>query len=313
VNPLTRRQALGTFIGAPALFGRKGAIDRSRISIITDEAAKDQADSIAFARKYKLQWLELRGVPGNKRSYFTLPEPDLRAAAREFKESGIRISFLNTGMLKFGLPGTMPSRRKNDAPDARARREEQEKAQFERRLDDLNQAIRAAHILEVDKVRVFAFTRVDDPMALMPRIADILGEMVKIAEKEKVRLLMENEASCNVGSCAELAAVVKMVPSRYFGINWDPLNALSLKETPFPEGYALLPKKKIWNVQIKGHSLRDGPRKLDWRAIFRALEKDGYMGQVGLETHIFDEPDRSRLIEHSHACMQEILRLVQQS
>ena len=68
----------------------------------------------------------------------------------------------------------------------------------------------------------------------------------------------------------------------------------------------MLPKKRVMNVQIKGRSILDGPQKLDWRAIFDTLAKDGYKGQVGLETHIFGEVQ----IQASHDSMKEILKLV---
>jgi sugar phosphate isomerase/epimerase len=133
--------------------------------------------------------------------------------------------------------------------------------------------------------------------------------MTKVAEKEGVELLLENEGSCNIATSQELANFLKMVPSKALGINWDPLNGTSLKEIPFPDGYRLLPKKRIGNVQIKGRSILDGPQKLDWPAIFRALEKDGYRGHVGLETHIFG-PEQ---VQKSHESMREILRIVEPS
>ena len=72
-----------------------------------------------------------------------------------------------------------------------------------------------------------------------------------------------------------------------------------------PEGYAALPKKKIRNVQIKGKSIL-GPQLLDWTGIFNALEKDGYTGKVGLETHIFGDGQ----IQASHDSMKAILKLL---
>jgi len=140
----------------------------------------------------------------------------------------------------------------------------------------------------------------------MPRVAEILNEMADIAEKQKIHLLIENEAACNIGTSAELADILKLVPSKYVGLNWDPLNAFHLKERPFPEGYEMLPIKRIGNVQIKGKSILPGSEQLDWRAIFDRLEKDGYKGQVGLETHIFGEIQ----IQASHDSMKEIVKLV---
>ncbi|MEK7403612.1 MAG: sugar phosphate isomerase/epimerase family protein [Acidobacteriota bacterium] len=303
---MTRRELLVAPLAAgPVLAGRR--VDRSRISAITDEIARSPAEAIAFAKQHGLTRLELRGVPGGKASYHFLPEAELRAAAREFAASGIRVSFLNTGLLKFPLPGTVPVRQKDETPEARAKRIARDEAQFERRMDDLRKAIQAAHILGADKVRVFTFSRVAEPLKLLPRIAEILEPMVALAGKEKVYLLVENEGSCNVATCAETAELMKMVPSKYLGINWDAQNGAALKEIPFPDGYNLLPRKRIGNVQIKGRSVLDYPQRLDWKAIFSAMAKDGYKGCFGLETHIFGP----ELIDKSHQSMKEILRLVE--
>ena len=71
----------------------------------------------------------------------------------------------------------------------------------------LNKAILAAHILGVKGIRVFAFSRVEEPESVLPKIAEVLQEMAKVAEKEGVQLLIENEASCNVGTSAELKRI----------------------------------------------------------------------------------------------------------
>lgn len=296
---ITRRQILAAGLAWPL----RGAsrIGRSRISAITDEIGRTPMQAIEFARQYRLQWVELRGVPGAKKSYSGLPETELKQAAKELADNGLRVSFLNTGLLKHMLPGTEPANPRHRQEDAEAR--------FQRHLDELRHAILAAHILKTDKVRVFAFHRVREPESLLPRIAEIVGGMAEIAAREKVRLLVENEGSCNVATCAELAALMKLLPSPAVGINWDPLNGVRFGEPPFPDGYALLPKHRIGNVQIKGRSILSGPQRLDWTAIFDALDRDGYEGQYGLETHIFGEGQ----IQASHDSMKEILRIVEPS
>lgn len=300
---MTRRR----FLLSSALAAAAGArVDRNRISAITDEVAASPAEAIRFAQEFGLKWVELRAVPGSKTYYQFLDEPQLRAAAKELADAGLRVSFLNTGLLKFPLPGTEPTRFRNEAPEARAKRQQRDQAEFDRRMEDLRQAIRAAHILGTDKVRIFAFTRVAEPLALLPRIVEILEPMVALAEKENVRLLVENEGSCNVATCAETAALMKLLPSRGLGINWDALNGAAHGETPFPDGYNLLPKERIGNVQIKGRSVLAGPQWLDWAAIFQAMTRDGYQGHFGLETHIFGP----ELFQKSKECMAEILRIV---
>jgi L-ribulose-5-phosphate 3-epimerase len=300
-----RRNFLLSTLAAPALFGAK-RIDLSRISLLTDEIARTPAEAIAFARQYGIRWVELRGVPGGGGTYAFLAEEKLREVARTLKDAGLGVSFLNTPMLKFTLPGTEPARRREETADQKMKRNEREKQQFERRIDDLRKAIRAAQIFQVKGVRVFTFTRVSEPESVLPKVAQILDEMVAIAGKEGVQLLVENEASCNVLTCAELKRICELVPRKGFGINWDPVNALNSKEKPFPEGYALLPKKRIHNVQMKARALVIGPDLLDWGGIFKALAKDGYQGKVGLETHVFD----GTLIEKAHLCMKKIQELV---
>ncbi|MGH9627830.1 MAG: sugar phosphate isomerase/epimerase family protein [Bryobacteraceae bacterium] len=303
-----RREFLAALAAAP-LFAGQNRIDRSRISAITDEIAETPAEAIDFCRKYGLRWVELRGVPGERMHYARVPEPDLKAAAKEFHDHGLKVSFLNTGLLKFGLPGTEPVRKKPETETARQKRLARGKAEFASRIDDLKQAIRAAHILGVDQIRVFAFLRVEEPAKIEQRIVDIIGEMGEIAAKENVRLLLENEAACNVATCSELASMMKLLPAKSVGINWDPLNGGHYNETPYPDGYNLLPKERIGNVQIKGRSLLDPENRLPWAGIFAALEKDGYRGQAGLETHYFD----GTLIEKSHASVLEIIRIVEHS
>src|ERR1700724_994521 len=283
---MTRRELLAGTLAAAALPAKTAKIDRSRISAISDEIGKSPQASIDFAKQYDLQLLELRNVPGGK-EYSFLPEDQVKEAAADFARNGIRISFMNSSLLKFGWPGTEPVRRRPENEQARAKRLQTESARFEHRMDDLRTAMRNCHILGVDLLRVFTGSRVEEPEKLYPRIVDVLGEMALAAEKEKIRLLIENEGSCNIGTSAELTNLLKLIPSKWIGINWDSLNGLSLHENPFPDGYQVLPKERIYNVQIKGKSLLDYPEKLDWKTIFKTLQTDGYQGKLGLESHIF--------------------------
>jgi sugar phosphate isomerase/epimerase len=302
---MTRRQLLAAgAVLAPVLRAR-GGIDKSRISAITDEIGLSTDDSIAFAHKYGLQWVELRNEPTLKKEYFTLPEAQIKTDALRFSREGLKISFLNTSLLKFAWPGTEP-RRKTETPEAKEKRLGAEKTRWERRMDDLQMAIQCAHIMGCDKVRVFTGTRVDDPAPLYRRIAETIGDMARTAEKEKVYLLIENEGSQNVATGKELQDVLKLIPSKWVGCNWDPHNAYG-KENAYPEGYQALPLKRVLNIQIKAKGVMpDSPEKEDWKAIFQALDKDHYAYRIGLETHIFD----GTLIAAAHTSMEEIMRIV---
>ncbi len=302
----SRRRFIAGALATGALWG-KNKIGHSQISAISDEIARSPEAAIAFARQYGLKWLELRDVPGAKgRNYFLMDEPEVRAAAKQFAENGIGISFLNTNLLKFGMPGTEPVRRNPEDPAARERRLARERERLDRREADLRTCIRNAQILGCKRLRVFTFSRVTEPQSVYPKVAEILNSFAKIAESEGVSLLIENETSCNVATCAELTAILKLVPSKAVGCNWDVDNGHTMGETPLPDGYALLPKQRIHNVQVKGRSILDYPQKLDWAAIFDALARDGYKDCVGLETHIFGEVQ----VQKSHESMAAILRIV---
>lgn len=295
-------------IPAPAAIKR---IDSARISAITDEIARSQADSIEFAHKFGMQWLSLRDIPvplsQKKNAYYALEPDKLKEAMNDFKEAGIRISFLDTPFLKFDLPGTTPKRTRPEEPAAKEARLARAQKMFDNRLEDLRLGIRASHAFDCSMLRIFTFTRVPEPESVFPRVAEVIGEYAHVAQKEGIRLLIENEASQNAGTSAETAKLLKLLP-RNVGVNWDSLNGLPLGEKPYPDGYETLPKDRIWNVHVKGKSLLDYPEHQDWPGILDALERDGFTGRMELETHIFGEPQ----VAASHASMTEIMRLLKQ-
>jgi sugar phosphate isomerase/epimerase len=306
---MTRRELLaaGAACAAGPLWARS-RFDKSHISAITDEIGNNTDDSIAFAHQYGLSFVEIRDRRAETRKeYFQLTEAEIRADALRFQKEGLKVSFVNTSLLKFAWPGMEPVRRRPETPEGRERRLASEKARWDRRMDDLHKAIRCAQIMGCDKVRVFTGSRVADPTTMYSRVAETIGgEMAAVAEKEKVHLLIENEGSQNIGTSAELAGIMKLIPSKWIGLNWDPHNAWG-KEKSYPDGYSLLPKKRILNVQVKGRGVMpQSPEKEDWKAIMQALEKDGYKGKIGLETHIFD----GTLIAAAHTSMEEIMRIV---
>lgn len=302
----------GAQAGSAAFFAanpriNRNQISRSRISAISDEVALSPEEAVAFAHHYGLRQLELREVPGShgRKPYYYLPEAELKPAAQQFREAGIRISFLNTNLLKNTLPGTVPARRKNETAEAIQRREEQAQREYDQRLDNLRKCITAAHTFDTKYIRVFTFRRVEEPGAIYQRMANIIGEMGHIAGKEGVMLLVENEASCNVGNSAEIARFLELIPDKSIGFNWDARNARALKENPFPDGYQLLPKQRMRNAQIKGHDMLDPEQPIDWAPIFAAMDQDGFQGCIGLETHYFD----GTRVERAHLAMEKILEL----
>ncbi|MDX2268491.1 MAG: TIM barrel protein [Bryobacter sp.] len=300
--------AAGAFAAKPALANPALAkpLGWDRFAVLTDEVGRDEADAIAFAKQYNIGWVELRDTPrGQDRTkksetYFRMEPERLKKLKGELRAAGLKISFLNTGLLKFGLPGTELVQRRPETPEAKAARLARQEKQYAARFDDLMLAVRAAHTLEVPILRVFGYLRTVEPTAVWDRVANDLGEYAHRAEKEGVTLLLENEASCNVATSKELADMTLKVNAKGLGMNWDPDNGWG-QENSWPDGYRLLPIAKLGNVQMKANNVI-GQRKVDWVAILKALGQDGYKGCVGLETHVFD----GTLIEKAHLCLKEI-------
>ncbi len=303
---MTRRELLAAGAGCATTLWARTRITRSSISAITDEIGKTREESIAFAHRYGLQFLEIRNPPGVRKEYFMLSELEIKADAQRFAAEGLKVSFINTSLMKFPWPGTVPVRRRPESPAAHEKRMAADQARWDGRRDLLLKGIRCAQIMGCDKLRVFTGTRIANPPDMYQRIAETIGEMAVLAEKEEIHLLIENEQSQNVATAAETAAVLRLIPSKWVGTNWDPYNAHLLEKT-YPEGYDALPKKRIMNIQVKAKGVMpESPEKEDWKTIMQALEKDNYKGKIGLETHIFD----GTLIAAANKSMAEIMRIV---
>jgi sugar phosphate isomerase/epimerase len=281
IAQVTRRSLLvGAAAGvmAHALPAAKPRITKSRISAITDEIGLTQADALAFAKQHGLQWVELRTVPESKKEFAFLTEPELRRYAAELAANKLKVSLLKTSLLKFPWPQLSPEDKNLEANQQR----------WDRRKEDLARAISAAQILGADKIRIFTGARVADPSTAYPAIAQAIEELIPVADNGRIRLLLENEPSQNIGTCAELRAILELLPSKTLGFNWDPQNALTLHEAPWPGGYALLPKARMLNAQIKAEGLSDDRVQINWRAVMEAMQKDGYAGEISLATETFD-------------------------
>ncbi|MBS1825271.1 MAG: TIM barrel protein [Acidobacteria bacterium] len=251
-------------------------VPRSRVSFITDEVAKSPQEAIAFARRFGLTIVELRQVPGTRRGYWDLIEAEQTEALRELADIGLFISFIDSGLLACPIPGTTPLRQPGP----------KEAERFTNRMEELRRVVDFAQRAQASKIRCFTFRRVADPGKLFTQIADLILPMAEYAAKQGVQLLVENESSCNMNTCSEIAGLMKLLPASAL-LNWDPGNA-SNQERAFPDGYKLLPVSRIANVQLKGKSLLGDGDGTDWPGLVKALVADGYRGHFALETHTRD-------------------------
>ena len=69
----------------------------------------------------------------------------------------------------------------------------------------------------MNKVRVFTGERVANPETAYPLIVQTMEEMIPLAEAARVRLLIENESTQNIGTSAETKAIHGTPPVKAVG------------------------------------------------------------------------------------------------
>jgi len=283
----------------PRLVASTGSLpDRLRLGVISDELSQDFEEALRIMKGYGLNWVEVRTV---WKTYNTEASPEQVQRIRTLLEQhDFKVSVIDTALYKCDLPGAGNVMGEKDAYP------------YAGQMDLLKRAMDRAHAFGTDKLRVFSFWRVADPEAHFPRIAGELAKAAEVAHSDGVRLLLEDEGSCNVGCARELAKMLSLVPNANFGANWDVGNGYWHGEVSFPDGYALLDKKRIWHVHLKdvrcGDSRAVQPKAEAWRlkggpesqtsnchttlvgegevnllGQLRALLRDGYQGTMSLE------------------------------
>jgi sugar phosphate isomerase/epimerase len=150
-----------------------------------------------------------------------------------------------------------------------------------------------AKSFQTDRVRCFDFWRLDDQAPHRAAINEKLLQAANKAGQQGIALVLENEPACNTATGAEAAKVLAAVKTPHLMLNWDPGNAATLGETPYPDGYNLLPRERIGHCHCKdavktaqGYDWAPmGGGLIDWAGQFNALRRDGYRFAVSLETH----------------------------
>lgn len=301
-----------TAVGAALLAsmpGRAAMMKQFKLGVITDEVTQDFEAALVWAWNFDLEWVELRFLWGKYVTDFTAD--DLKRAKDLLSRHSMRVSVVDSPYFKTLLPGT-ESRYFEGKKDNL-------QSDFSQQQRILERAIAVAKEFGADKVRIFSFLRVADPKAVFDRVARELEKTADLARREGIRLVLENEFSCNVATGAESAAMLDAVKSPALGLNWDPGNAYAAGELkPYPDGFAPLDKKRIWHMHLKDAEpppknqeakwMPIGKGRIDYIGQFRALLKDGYDGTMSLETHYLNAAKNKE--ESSRESMQGLLGVI---
>jgi sugar phosphate isomerase/epimerase len=256
-----------------------------RISVINDEISQDFGHACEIAaHEFGMGWIELRGMW--KKNICNLDEKEVAEARRILEKYQLKVTDIASPLFKVDWPG---------APKSKFSESKSFGADFSWKQQDevLDRAIEMAKAFQTDRVRCFDFWRLEDQAPYRSAINEKLRDAAGKAEKNGIILVLENESACNTATGAEATKVLSAVQTPSFMLNWDPGNAAAAGETPFPDGYNLLPKDRIGHCHCKDAVKKGrkydwapmGGGLIDWAGQFKALKRDGYQFAVSLETH----------------------------
>jgi sugar phosphate isomerase/epimerase len=257
-----------------------------KIAVISDEISQDFGHACEVAsRQFGMKWVELRSMWD--KNIASLDANEIAEAQRILKKNDLRVTDIASPLFKVDWPGAPKSKFSPQHDQFNAN------FTYEQQGQVLERAIELAKAFSTERIRCFDFWRLEDQAPYRQAINDTLQQAAEKVGKIGLILILENEAACNTGTGAEAAKVLAGVPSRSFLLNWDPGNAATLGEKPFPDGYALLPKDRIGHCHCKdaiktakGYQWAAiGRGSIDWAGQFAALKHDGYHHVVSLETH----------------------------
>ncbi|GAC1516742.1 MAG: hypothetical protein NVS1B4_13540 [Gemmatimonadaceae bacterium] len=281
-----------------------------KLSVLTDEISQDFGHACEIAaREFRLGYVELRAM--NNKNVMRWDAHDIAEARRILGRYRLRVSEIASPIFKV------------DWPDAPASKYSPKRDQFgadftfEQQDELLERGIALARAFNTRYVRIFDFWRLDDQEPYREAIDDRIRQAAIKVGKKGITLTLENEFACNTATGIEVGRLLRAVKVPSLMVNWDPGNAASRGENPFPDGYAAIPKERIGHVHCKDViRMPDGKTEwaamgrgvVDWVGQYRALKADGYRGAISLETHWRGAASPEESTRQSMAGLKDLLK-----
>jgi sugar phosphate isomerase/epimerase len=247
-----------------------------QISVVSDEVSQDPAAVLRFVRDFGLGGFELRSMFG--RAFKDLTRGDVAGIRAVTAGEGLRIHGCATPVFKCAL---------DDSASVLAH------------VEIFKRSLQVAHELGCDLVRVFSFLRGPEALAkpVADRIASHLSQLADLSAASGIRLGVENESSCRVGSVREMLRLAESFNHPSAGWIWDPCNILYVPgETGSPAAAFRKVSDRVIHIHVKDAVLTPGggsPARpspvgegaVGWRQHLAEIRHSGYRGLLSLETH----------------------------
>ena len=236
---------------------------KSRLAIISDEAADSFAEAVDFCLPMGIRAYELRKLEGGRFPHVTeraVQEVSDTVAARDLDLIGV-----SPGFFKGPLDAAI----------------------IERTFaEDLPAAFRLMGRLGISRMTLFTFRRngPDDPIPA--EIYDHLGRAIELCAREGIEVVLENADSIYSNTGANLAEIARTLGVK---VVWDPANGAASGDASWRDGYEQVRARlahvhfKNWTPAERFVAINDGV--VDMAGQVAALKADGYPGYYCLEPH----------------------------
>ena len=249
------------------------------LGIVSDEISNDFDEAVHHGLSWGISQYEIRVLRSGRVP--DVEEEEFENLIQTTRARGVEITALSPGTFKH------PLSRQSD---------------LDRELNEtFPRTIALAKKSSASMIISFGFQREEgEPPKLYDRAVEYMSKAAALAEKEGMRLAVENEPGfwCDTG--ANTLRLIRDVDSGALGANWDPCNAYGTDERPYPEGYEAI-KPAIINVHakdtLKGALIQCvpvGEGIIDWRGQVQALVRDRIVRHITIETHCHPLVENSR-------------------
>jgi len=249
------------------------------LGIVSDEIAPDFREAVTLGMEWGITRYEIRCVRSGRVPAVDPAEwDDILGLVREH---GLSITALSPGIFKHQLS---------------------RKTELLHELEEtLPRTIAMARQCDCPLIIVFGIQREkNEPPQHYREVLDILRRAAQIAQKDNLRLAIENEPGfwCDTG--VNTARIIHDVNMPSLGANWDPCNAYGTIEVPYPDGYRAI-RPVIFNVHAKDtkrgaliECVPIGKGVIDWKGQVEALLRDKIVGHITIETHSLPLVEKSK-------------------
>ena len=232
------------------------------ISGFADEIAESFDTQLSHLQKLGIKFFEIRGVDGKNIS--KLSDQEVLAVKSKISAAGIKVSAIGSPIGKDEIT-----------------------EDFNIQLERFSRIVEIAKMLSAKYIRIFSFFNVTDRKE---EVIKRLSEFVKIAEKENIILLHENEKDIFGESAENCKYLFDNIKSESFKAIFDPANFVQAKVSTYPYAFELL-KDNVVYMHIKdakedGSVVPAGYGIGKVKEILTELHTAGYQGFLSLEPHL---------------------------